>query len=307
VLPDDWTYDPKPVTKWVMAKKWAANVARLPAPLRALAWRASDVNIAVHFRIGDMQPTKEEWLVAVLNSTILPALAQGALPGTRVVVHVFMRADTDHKMFKLFPRLAGAPVTPVDAPGPRGLPPPPPAGALAPPPPAALDVRVAFHTADQLSPFATFLHLAQADISLQSRSAFSEYAAHVSSRPLSFAADGSRFGARYQQCGVGVVCCAEAVPPPPPSAPPPAPGGNATAEPGVPPLCPYDARVRVLRVLQRRGLLRSGAEPPPERAGVGRSGRLPRGLLPPAAAAAAAAALPPIQLAAGGGDEGGAG
>jgi len=97
-----------------------------------------------------------------------------------------------------------------------------------------------------MSAFPTFLHLTQADVLLQSRSAFSEYAAHLSSRPLSFAAWGSRFGARYQQCGVATICCRATVPGSPEA-------GNFTEGD----MCPSDARWRLQRVLQRRGLLRT--------------------------------------------------
>ena len=235
-LADDWIYDPKPATKWVVAKKWGRNVPSLPNPLRQLQWRASDVNIAVHFRIGDMQPTKEDWHVALLNGTILPVLraAMGsdgnAAPasdsssnaGAKIVVHVFMRSDVDHKLFKAFPGLA----------------------------PLLAD-QVVFHTADGMTPFQTWLHLTQADVLLQSRSAFSEYAAHVATRPLSFAADGSRFGERYQQCGVGAICCRDSLPV----------AGNFSSEV---PMCPYDARIRLLRMLQRRGMLRQDLMPDSE-------------------------------------------
>jgi hypothetical protein len=206
------------------------------------------VNIAVHFRIGDMQPTKEEWHVGLLNSTILPVLRAHAAPGTRLVVHIFMRADSDYKLFKRFPAL------PAD--------------------------EVAFHTADSMAPFPTFLHLTQADVLVQSRSAFSEYAAHVATRPLSFAADGSRFGGRYQQCGVGVVCCRDA--------PPGSGGANASSlAADEAPMCPYDATLRLVALLARRGLLRGGgaAGMPDAGDGGGRGGRrLPAGLAPPAPA-----------------------
>lgn len=248
---------------------------RLPAPLRTLSWNASDINVAVHFRIGDMQPTKEEWHITVLNGTILPALAQGAAPGTRVVVHIFMRADLDYKLFKQFPQLARS-VTPPDAPGPRGNGSAPSPAQLA----RTLDVDVRFHTADSMAPFPTFLHLTQADISVQSRSAFSEYAAHLSARPLSFAADGSRFGQRYQQCGIGVVCCRDSVPGTPAA-------GNFTEGP----MCAYDARTRIYRMLQRRGLLRKGAM---QELGRGRSGALPAGLVPESFGKASEASWPLI-------------
>lgn len=224
-----------------------AQIPRLPLPLRALTYSADPrvVNIAVHFRIGDMQPTKEEWHVGLLNSTILPVLRAHAAPGTRLAVHIFMRADSDYKLFKRFPAL------PAD--------------------------EVAFHTADSMAPFPTFLHLTQADVLVQSRSAFSEYAGHVATRPLSFAADGSRFGGRYQQCGVGAVCCRDA---------PPAPPGSASlanmtlgeASLAEAPMCPADAQLRLVRLLRRRGLLRRGGA-----AGSG-GRRLPSGLAPPAPA-----------------------
>lgn len=235
VTPDDWVYDPKPMTKWVMARKWAAHVPSLPLPARALLWRSRDINVAVHFRTGDMMPTKEEWLVAVLNTVILPPLATGLAAGgggaggsgASLVVHVFVRSGEDNHQYKAL----------------RALP---------------LASRVVFH-AEGVTPYSAWLHLTQADVLLQSRSAFSEYASHVSTRPLSFAADGSRFGRRYQQCGVGVVCCREDVPAAWPGGGDPAGGGpyNGSVAWGVDkrPLCPDDARIRLLRVLQRRGLL----------------------------------------------------
>jgi len=91
VLPDDWLTDPKPATKWLLAKKWARHVPSLPLALRTLAFRAADVNIAVHFRTGDMTPTTEAWHVEVLARTVLPALADAVAEGTRLVVHIFLQ------------------------------------------------------------------------------------------------------------------------------------------------------------------------------------------------------------------------
>ena len=223
---DDWIHNPKPFVKCIFATKWARHEARVQAALdapdatqgaltlgvtpdvldvlrkwRTLLWDpAADLVIAVHLRQGDMTPTPQEWHLAVLTATVLPALAPAKF---HLRVHIFYTGDEPQRLV-------------------RGL--------------IRFDplLNVTLHGSHQVQALRAFWHLTRADILLESRSAFSEYAALVATRPLAFAASGSRFApGAYEQCGVGHICCDA--------------GANAT--------CPLEAAARLRAVLARRGML----------------------------------------------------
>jgi hypothetical protein len=231
---DDWVRDPKPAIKWVFAQKWARHEARVRAALdardaaagaaalgttvadleaqraaRVLLWDPRDVNVAVHLRQGDITPTRPEWHAALLRDTVLPALVPGATAaGAHVRVHVFFKDDDAHAATVALAR-------PLAAAYPR--------------------VNFTLHGGGAVPALRVLWHLTRADVLLESRSAFSEYAGVLATRPLAFAARGSRFaGDVYEQCGVAHVCCDAA---------------NAT--------CPPGARARLEAVLKRRGMLGS--------------------------------------------------
>ena len=171
------------------------------------------LRIAVHLRVGDINPTSPAWMAVVLSSSVLPHVAAIA-PWLPVEIHVFAQDDVGRVKLAPLRELAKLPVTSaMTSEASSGGPPPPSSTSAAdppPPPPIAVivdgGVSVSFHFT--LPALATLWHLTQSDVFVQSRSAFSEYAALLATRPLSFAAGGSRFkNESYWQCGVGNICC----------------------------------------------------------------------------------------------------
>ena len=203
--------------------------------------------VAVHLRVGDINPTPPAWIAAVLSQSIIRPLATLA-PSVALDIHVFCQDD-----------IGKARLLPI-----RALATPPSSSSSLTARPV---VNVTFHF--DTPALTVFWHCTVADVFVQSRSAFSEYAALVSTRPLSFAPQGSRFVVppsknissnnkssssvsssnggsgggvggvasvpnwAYWQCGVRNVCC----------------------DPGEGAACPSDTPHRIANLLRRRGWL----------------------------------------------------
>jgi hypothetical protein len=271
-----WLYDIKSGTKHILAPRFAAAMAALPAAARPpLLWDPAHLNIAVHYRKGDMEPTLEPWFAGVFNATVLPVLLDyHDLDGVPVHVHVFTERPgrCGRGVFPLLEALFG-PAAPSDdercdgnrAGGGGGAG----AGGNATAPCRYVDYAFSAATAtlaglrrrrDAEPPAAaaprscgplrgarlhvhdvglqqTLYHLTHADVLLQSRSALSEMAAHMSHTTLSFAQGGNKYGPgtrfplwTYDHCGPFNVCC----------------DGTTGA-------CPASGQARLLALLHRRG------------------------------------------------------
>lgn len=223
---DEWMYDISTLTKAIMSVKFAAAMRKhkaagekmglLPGPVHQdlmeklssepekkqiahyysvvtdLVWNPADINIAVHIRVGDQYPTPERVHAEVLRTTILPELGAAGIRGLRTSVHVHVFAEGADR--DTFPEIAAIDASPLLAwadaagkerrPGDGGL--------------------VTVHFWPNVDAMRSFYHLTIADFSILSFSSFSQWAAHLALKPLSYSQPSSDI---YRMCGEAVVCC----------------------------------------------------------------------------------------------------
>lgn len=148
-FPNDVSFEVKPYMAWKFAA--AAAKRRLAgAALGPLLYEPSSINIGVHFRVGDAQPTPERTLFDTVRVVVSEFLSAG-LDG-ELCIHVHAEAATELTHFGV-----------ADLPG----------GEL---------VSLEVHT--ELDPRETFWHLSNADVFIGSQSEFSRLVGIVSMRPL---------------------------------------------------------------------------------------------------------------------------
>jgi len=170
---NNWVYDISDVVRDIMAYKF------LQASSRGHQWerpvmRADKVNIAVHFRRGDMVPTSEATLFKVVTNYALPALDREGLSGDAVEIHIFADggSDADVSTFKVHNNTR--------------LP------------------RV--HTHFDLDARESLWNMAHSDIFVGSRSSFSWTVALVSTQPYCLMQTGDK---EHEFCPHGSGCCKE--------------------------------------------------------------------------------------------------
>ena len=151
---DEWPADTSPLTRATLAWKFAASSAALVRAASAppLVFNASAVNVAVHFRVGDMTPTPEHVLSIITLGKVVPALRRA---GVRAPIHVHVFTDGARPLPFFKQNVA-----------------------------AVGDAGLALFSHGDLPSWPAFWHFANADIFVGSLSSFSWMAGLFSSRPF---------------------------------------------------------------------------------------------------------------------------
>jgi len=166
---NNWVYDLSGPVRPIMQYKFL-HAPQLAEWVRLLFSHAA-VNVAVHYRRGDMVPTSEYALWRIVATEVLPALRLARLRA-RVQIHVFADSGANVSDFTVFP--------------------------------AHYEVgrELFFHFVDD--PVVTMYNLAHSDIFVGSRSSFSWLAALVSSQPYCLM---QTMDPMHEFCPTGSGCC----------------------------------------------------------------------------------------------------
>ena len=168
---NNWVYDLSGPVRPVLQYKF------LHAPQqRGAAWAVSlfspaAVNVAVHYRRGDMVPTAEFTLWRIVAAEVLPALRLARVRA-RVHIHVFADSGANASDFSVFPKHF------------------------------EVGRELFFHFLED--PVATLYNLAHSDIFVGSRSSFSWMVALVSSQPYCLM---QTMDPMHEFCPAGSGCC----------------------------------------------------------------------------------------------------
>ena len=166
---NNWVYDLSGPIRGMMQYKFL-HAPQRPEWAKPL-FSPAVVNVAVHFRRGDMVPTSEFTLWRIVDNEVLPAFQLAGLRA-RVHVHVFADSGANASDFTIFPKHY------------------------------QLGEQLFFHFLED--PVVTMYNLAHSDIFVGSRSSFSWLVALVSSQPYCLM---QTMDPMHEFCPAGSGCC----------------------------------------------------------------------------------------------------
>jgi hypothetical protein len=166
---NNWVYDLSGPIRPVLQYKFlhAPQTGAWAVPL----FSPAAVNVAVHYRRGDMVPTSEFSLWRIVATEVLPALRLARLRA-RVHIHVFADSGANASDFTVFPKHF------------------------------EVGRELFFHFLED--PVATLYNMAHSDIFVGSRSSFSWMVALVSSQPYCLM---QTMDPMHEFCPAGSGCC----------------------------------------------------------------------------------------------------
>jgi hypothetical protein len=176
---DETPFDTSPETRAVLGWKFSAAAAvanrKGNGARPKLIYDPRAVNVAVHFRVGDISPTAENVLGIITDGIVLPALRAA---GVAAPIHFHVFSDGEHAL--PFFRAAVAA---------RG---------------AAALIELFVH--GEMAALPAFWHFCNADVFVGSRSGFSWMVGLFCTRPFSLLQHGD-MNQFHEYCGDGAGCC----------------------------------------------------------------------------------------------------